>query len=36
MGAFLKKAVNMGNLYSYKKKYDDAIDEALRDKEYMK
>lgn len=36
MRGFLKKAVEMGNLYSYKKRYDEAINEALKDKEYMR
>lgn len=33
---FLRKAVDMGDLYTYKKKYDEAIDKALENKEYMK
>lgn len=36
MREFLRKAVDMGNLYTYKKKYDEAIDAALKNKEYMK
>ena len=36
MRNFLKKAVEMGSLYSYTKRYDEAINEALEDKEYMR
>lgn len=35
MNEFLKTAVDLGNLYSYKKRYDEAIEKALEDKEYM-
>lgn len=35
MRSFLREIVGMGAIYTYKKKYDDAIDKALEDKGYQ-
>lgn len=35
MRKFLKTIIGYGNIFSYKKKYEAAVNEALKDKEYI-